>query len=175
MSLQILIPIWDTKHTFTWTSHMRHGFFLVQIKNLWASVFAKADDSSVLWSLCVKNTLTPPTQPTASAFPHPSQFHTPAPEHHEPAQGPLTPSLAYQLIIQMILNTSWNKALSCSSGVQNYSSPLASNKFGKKGMKTSSLGLKIIFWPSKCDICFQHYHIIILLSDRYPQKPVCHH
>lgn len=33
----------------------------------------------------------------------------------------------------------------CSSGIQSSSSPLASDKFGKKDMKTSFLGLKIIF------------------------------
>lgn len=32
-------------------------------------------------------------------------------------------------------------------------------------MKTSSLGLKMIFWPAKRDTCFQHYHIIFLFSD----------
>lgn len=37
-------------------------------------------------------------------------------------------------------------------------------KFGKEEMKTSALGLKMIFCLPRCDTCFQHYHIF-LLSD----------
>lgn len=145
---------------------MRDCFFLVQMNSLWAFVFAKEDDSSVpcvcdqhekhtgtsypancqclLPSFTISYTRTRVSWACPRAtIPKPclTVHHSNEPEHTMKQSSP------------------------CSSGIQSSFTPLASDKSRKKGMKKSFLGLKIIFWPPKPDICFRHYHIIILLSD----------